>query len=173
MWGSSKQHHLQWWRKTKPLRKTWCCGGRAGRRGAESGGCGGGLLDHTRAPFSSHQTLSVAEISAKMLVNGRDQLTVAVCQWFRDEPWGISPCRKKKKEKKEEKKPKKTKNPCWLQEAASSNTNTLRKEQRGAKLKLSESRANDKQLQLFQTASGSCCTFCAVDEIIQPQQAFQ
>lgn len=64
-------------------------------------------MDCWTALASSYETLSVAEISAKTLVNGRDQLSVvAVCQWFRDVPGGIGPCRKEKKGKKKTKKQK-------------------------------------------------------------------
>lgn len=79
----------------------WSTSGEPERRSGLGGGCGGGMLDRTRSPFSSRQTLPVSEISAEMLVkkNVRDHLTVAVCQWFRDVPWGISPCRKKKRGK--------------------------------------------------------------------------
>lgn len=152
----------------------WSTSGEPERRSGLGGGCGGGMLDRTRSPFSSRQTLPVSEISAEMLVKKKRQrsshrrcVSVVQRRALRDQPL------QKEEEGKKWRERKKTKTPCWLQEAESSNTNTLCKEERGDKLKPSERGANDKQLQLFLTASGSCCTFVAVDEAIPPQRALR
>lgn len=100
-----------------------------------------------------HRDLSRDARKKRRRSSHRRCVSVVQRRALRDQPLQKEEEGKKWREKKQ------NKNPCWLQEAASSNTNTLCKEERGAKLKPSERGATDKQFQLFQTASGSCCTF--------------